>query len=169
MPKPLIVDESYPTTDGICHDAFSLRIISPAYASAESELNAILQYVYHSVLFDKNGHSDIADEIMSIAIAEMHHLELLGKTIYALGAAPVYTQFPPCSFNYYSTKYVAYARTLKNMLEDDIIGERRAIAGYKKMLKCLKNEQVSAIISRILKDELLHLEKLESILCGFNY
>ena len=55
------------------------------------------------------------------------------------------------------------------MLEDDVIGERRAIAGYKKMLKCLKNEQVSAIISRILKDELLHLEKLESILCGFNY
>ena len=55
-----------------------------------------------------------------------------------------------------------------NMLEDDIIGEKHAISGYERMLKCLKNEQVKAIISRILQDEKLHLQMLESILNKFN-
>ncbi len=167
MPKPLIVEKPYPTTDELTPDAYSLRIISPAYASSVSELNAILQYIYHSIPFLKKGYNDISDTLESIAIAEMMHLDLLGKTIYSLGAAPVYTQFPPSSFNYYSAKYVAYSRTLRNMIEDDLIGERQAIAVYKKMLKCLKNEQVSAIISRILEDEYLHVEKLKEILSAF--
>ena len=50
------------------------------------------------------------------------------------------------------------------MIEDDILGEKRAIAQYNKMLCRLKNEQVKRIISRILEDEKLHLEKLKSIL-----
>ena len=169
MPKSIHTNQPYPTTDGICPDAYSLRIVSPAYASNESELNAILQYIYHSVNFEKSGYKEIADTLVGIGIAEMHHLDMLANLILALGAQPVYAQYPSTCFNFYSAKYVAYSRSLKNMLEDDIIGERHAIAGYEKMLKCLKNEQVSAIISRILKDELLHLEKLESILCGFNY
>ena len=52
------------------------------------------------------------------------------------------------------------------MIEDDIMGEKRAIASYTKMLCRLKNEQLKAIISRILEDEKLHLEKLKEILQG---
>ena len=167
MPKPIRVDEPYPTTEGVCPDAYSLRIISPAYATSEGELNAILQYIYHSFFFDKKGYGEIADVLKGIAIAEMRHLDLLGETVLALGAAPVYSQYPACPFNFYSTKYVSYACSLKNMLEDDILGERRAIAAYKKMLRSLKSEQVKAIIARILADEVLHLEKLESILAEF--
>ena len=51
------------------------------------------------------------------------------------------------------------------MLEDDIIGERKAISDYKKMLRCLKNEKVKEIVSRILQDEYLHLDALEKMLC----
>lgn len=167
MPKPLIVDEPYPTTDGICPDAYSLRVISPAYASSESELNAILQYIYHSFFFEKQGYDDIAQTLTEIAIAEMKHLDLLGSTILALGAAPVYARYPAAGFNFYSAKYVSYSCTLRNMLEDDIRGERHAIASYENMLKCLKNPQVKAIIARILEDEKLHLARLEAILKDF--
>ena len=97
----------------------------------------------------------------------MRHLELLGETILALFAAHVYSQYPACPFNFYSAKYVSYSCSLKNMIEDDILGERHAIAAYQKMLRSLKNEQVKVIISRILADEVLHLEKLESILSEF--
>ena len=100
---------------------------------------------------------------MSIAVAEMIHLELLGKTILALGAAPVYSRFPSSLFDFYSTKYVAYSASLKNMLEDDILGEKRAICSYEKMLKRLKNAKVSEIVSRIILDEKLHLEVLEKL------
>ena len=167
MPKPIRVDKPYPTTESICPDAYSLRIISPAYATSDWELNAILQYVYHSFFFYKHGYVEIADLLKGIAIAEMHHLDLLGETILALGAAPVYSQYPAGSFNFYSTKYVAYSRSLKNMLEDDILGERRAIGAYNKMMRTLKNEPVKAIIARILADEVLHLEKLEEVFAEF--
>jgi len=167
MPEPIRVKEKYPTTDGICPDAYSLRIISPAYAGPDGELNAILQYIYHSFFFSKKGYGETADVLKGIAIAEMRHLDLLGETVLALGAAPVYSQYPACAFNFYSTKYVSYSGSLKNMLEDDLLGERRAVAAYKKMLRSLKNEQVKAMISRILADEVLHVETLEGILADF--
>lgn len=164
MAKPLTLQEEFPTTDGLCPDAYSLAVISPAYASSTGELNAILQYFYHYFNFDRQGYKQIAGDLESIAIAEMLHLELLGKTIMALGAQPVYCQNPPTAFNFYSAKYVTYSRNLINMIEDDIVGEKHAIAQYTKMLCRLKNEQVKKIISRILGDEKLHLEKLNGIL-----
>lgn len=167
MPKPLTLDLPFPSTDKITPDAFSLRIISPAYASPSGELNTVLQYIYHSFFFRKEGYGEIADTLISIAIAEMIHFKLLGETVLALGAAPVYTQYPPSSFNFYSTKYVSYSYKLKDMLEDDIRGERHAIRAYENMLCKLKNPQVYAIIERLVEDERLHLQTLTDILNGF--
>lgn len=166
MPQPLTLNEDFPTTEGICPDAYSLAVISPAYASPTGELNAILQYFYHFFNFNKQGYAEYANTLERIAIAEMLHLELLGKTITALGAQPIYCQNPPTAFNFYSAKYVTYSRNLVNMLEDDIIGEKQSISQYTKMLTRLKNEQIKSIIERILGDERLHLEKLKEILCG---
>ncbi|MDE7330075.1 MAG: hypothetical protein K2N30_03110, partial [Clostridia bacterium] len=55
MPKPMTVNLPFPTTDGICPDALSLRIISPAYASPTGELNTVLQYIYHALVFNAKG------------------------------------------------------------------------------------------------------------------
>ncbi len=164
MAKPLTSNIVFPTTDGICPDAYSLAVISPAYASSTGELNAILQYIYHSLIFIKHGMNEYADALESIAVAEMIHLKLLGKTITALGAQPIFCQNPPTAYNFYSAKFVSYSRELVNMVEDDIMGEKHAICQYTRMLSRLKNEQVKAIISRILEDEKLHLEKLKEIL-----
>ena len=166
MPEPLTMKEEFPTTEGLCPDAYSLAVISPAYASPTGELNAILQYFYHFFNFDRQGYDKYARTIESIAIAEMLHLELLGKTIMALGAQPIYCQNPPPAFNFYSAKYVTYSRNLVNMIEDDILSEKRAIALYVKMLTRLKDEQVKKIINRILEDERLHLQALKEILEG---
>ena len=166
MSKPLTLNEPFPTTEGICPDAYSLAVISPAYASATGELNAILQYIYHYFNFNKQGLKQYAETLESIAIAEMLHLKLLGETILALGAPPIYCQNPPTAFNFYSTKYVAYSRNFANMIEDDLLGERHAISQYTRMLSRLKNEQVKSIVSRILEDEKLHLETLKGILTG---
>ncbi|MDE7182146.1 MAG: manganese catalase family protein [Clostridia bacterium] len=166
MARPLTVDKEFPTTEGLCPDAYSLAVISPAYASPTGELNAILQYFYHYFNFDKQCYKEYARDLEGIAIAEMLHLEILGKTIMALGAQPIYCQNPPTAFNFYSAKYVTYSRNLVNMIEDDIISERRAIASYSKMLTRLKDDKVKSIISRILEDEKLHLDKLNEILCG---
>lgn len=163
MIKPLQADAPYPSTNDISPDAFSLKIISPAYASARSELGTVLQYIYHSYFFEKCGYEKIYNTVMSISVCEMIHLRLLGKTVLSLGAAPVYTQYPPDFFNFYSSKYVNYSRNIKTMLEDDIIGEKQAISGYEKMLCKLKNKSVSAVIARIIQDEKIHLSALENL------
>ena len=164
MSKPLTVNENFPTTDGICPDAYSLAVISPAYASSTGELNAILQYLYHYFNFKHQGLNEHAETLESIAVAEMFHLKLLGETIIALGAPPIYCQNPPTAYNFYSAKFVSYSRNLVNMVEDDILGEKRAICQYTRMLQRLKNDQIKAIVSRILEDEKLHLEVLKKIL-----
>lgn len=167
MPKPLTLDLPFPSTDNVTPDALTLRIISPEYASPSGELTAVLQYIYQSFFFKKEGYDEIADALEAVAIAEMMHFKLLGETVLALGAAPIYTQYPPSPFNFYSTKYVTYSRTLKDMLEDDIRAERQAIRSYENMLRRLKNQQVCAIIERLLKDERLHLQTFTQILEGF--
>lgn len=167
MPSPLIVKKPYPSVENICPDARSLRIISPAYATAAGELNAIMLYTYHSLMFCAEGKEEAAELIESIAVAEMMHLRLLGQLIIALGAAPVFTANPPCMFNFYSAKYVTYSRTLRCMAEDGVRAERQAIRGYERMGRLLGDTRVRDITERICEDERLHLKAYEDILSSF--
>lgn len=164
MPEPLIADAPYPSLDGLSHDPFSSRIISAAYATPSGELNATLQYVYHSLNFAHCGYKKFADTLMRIAVAEMTHLDLLGEALITMGTQPVYTFQPPSQFNFYSAKFVAYSRSLVNMIEDDIVGEKHAIYGYERMLCRLKDGTLKALIVRIIEDEKLHLAALKKIL-----
>ena len=166
MPKPLIVDQPYPSLDALTCDPYSVRIISPAYATSSGELNAIMQYIYHSVNFSCREDEKRAELLKSIAIAEMIHLDLLAEALIKMGAAPVYTSQPPAQYNFYSTKFVAYSRTLRNMIEDDIMGEKYTIYTYERMLTRLKNDLLKRLVCRIIEDERLHLEVLEQTLSG---
>ncbi len=106
---------------------------------------------------------DYADTLMGIAIAEMKHLDILGEAMLKLGVDPKFIQCPNTR-TYFNTSTVSQSKTPQKMLMDDIGGELEAIATYKKMLFILENEQVEAIIQRIIIDEELHLEKLKEML-----
>lgn len=166
MPKPLIAEGSYPDLDGLSHDPCAVRALSPAYASSSGELNATLQYIYHSINFACSGDRENAERLKSIAVAEMMHLEMLAEALIRLGAQPVYTFNPPSQFNFYSTKFVAYSRSLRNMIEDDIMGEKYAVYIYERMLTRLKNPVLQTLVCRIIDDENLHIEVLKEILGG---
>lgn len=104
---------------------------------------------------------------MSIALAEMKHLHILGDAMEKLGVKPLYVQYPN-SKTYYDTSIVSKATTPQKMLMDDIQGEMNAIAEYDKMLFVLKNEDVAAIIQRINLDEHLHLASLKEMFTRYN-
>lgn len=161
MKKAIRLDLPYPSTDCLREDYKSARIISPAYAGLHGELGAILQYAYHALYFDRAGDEQTADILDGIAIAEMRHLEILGKTLLKLGADPVYTACPPFKSNFYNTSQIAYSKTKQKMLLDDLSGEIYASETYGKMLNELCNEQVAAIIARIKLDEDLHVKVLK--------
>ncbi|MDE7379422.1 MAG: manganese catalase family protein [Clostridia bacterium] len=169
MSKPLIAEGAYPNLNDLCPDHYAARVLSSAYATSAGELNASLQYIYHSIAFLCANDSKRADLLRSIAIAEMKHIYLLGEALTRLGSPPVYSFNPPAQFNFYSTKFVAYSRTLKNMIEDDIMGEKYAIYCYERMLPRLKNDVVKRLVCRILEDEQLHLDALKSSLEGLSY
>ena len=164
--KPLICDLPYPSTDGLTVDVKSGQILSFAYATQKGELTAVLQYNYHQVLMQRFSKKH-ADTLMAIAIAEMKHLHILAEAMYRLGVVPRYVQYPNTKI-FYDAACVSQSTTPQKMIMDDIQGELNAIAEYNKMLFVLKNEDVEAIVERIVLDEQLHLETLKQMLTSVN-
>lgn len=160
--KPLICDLPYPSVDKLSKDVRSGNIISFAYATLRGEITAVLQYTYHH-FYMGTLNDEYASTLMSIAIAEMKHIDILGEAMLKLGVSPKYVQCPNTQ-HFYNTSTVSQSTTPQKMLMDDIQGEMNAIADYQKMLFVLKNEQVEAIIQRIILDEQLHLETLKKML-----
>lgn len=162
--ESLHADLPYPSLDGIGKDLMAVRIISPAYADRESEMTAVLQYVFQAFVFNSKGMENFAHTLHRIAVSEMTHLDILGSLICKLGALPVFTSCPPRKFDFYTTAAVSYACEPETMLLCDIRGENEAIRGYEKMLCKLQSEQIRAVIARIIEDEKLHLQALETML-----
>ncbi|MCM1533760.1 MAG: hypothetical protein NC099_03810 [Corallococcus sp.] len=157
--KPLVCDLPYPSIKFLTKDARSGNIISFAYATQKGELTSVLQYTYHKFFMEKKD-ADFARTLMQIAAAEMKHLDILGGAMLKLGVNPEFLQYPNSRL-YYNASAVSKSTLPQKIISDDIQGELDAIANYQKMLFVLKNEQVEAIIKRIILDEQLHLETLK--------
>ena len=80
-----------------------------------------------------------------------------------LGVNPLYVQYP-CSHTWFNTSQISRSTAPQKMLMDDIQGEMNAITEYKKMLYVLTNQDVAAIVQRIILDEQLHLDALKELL-----
>lgn len=159
----LKAEKVYPSLDGITEDYKTLRVISPAYAGGKGELTAVLQYVYQSVLLERLQKTEMSKKILGIAINEMRHLELLGSAITRLGAPPAFTACLPYPVGFYSASSVNYVKTPCGMLEADIKAETDAIAEYRRILTCISNAALAALIERIIEDEELHLSAFRSM------
>ena len=136
----------------LTNDTESAKIISPAYSGRNSELTAILQYIYYAVVLDKENYNDIAKQLMEIGEDEMHHFHILAQTLIRLGVDPIYTLFPPQRDCYYTTRYVCYVKEISRILKKALLDENNAIKMYTEMISKLKNEPVKQIIT-ILKDK----------------
>lgn len=164
---PIIAGEQQINMDDIAPDIKSARIISPAYASPDSEMNAINQYFYHHLQFNKLGYPEYADMLENIAVQEMRHLDILGTLLLKLGTDPIFSAFPPIRNYFYSTGYVSYSKTPIKMLKDNIGLEKAAISMYAKMLERLDNEAIKNIIAHIKAQEEVHLAEFEKALIFF--
>ena len=148
--KPLKVDLPYPSIDNVQPNLNDANVISSAYAGHHGEATAIFQYIYHHLYFKKYLDEETANLLVCISIAEMEHLDLLGSLLLKLGVDPVFTIRPPYRFNPYTTAYIQYGKEPQKMLLEDISSELTAINDYEKMLPMIKDENVAAVISRII-------------------
>lgn len=164
MSKPIIADMPYPTTDDLTCDLCAAKQLSRAYSTSESEFTAVSQYMFQHFNFYSLCMPEYADEMEGIAIAEMRHLELLGRALIKMGVSPVFAANPPKLCNFFSTSSAQYNVSPQRMIMDDIAAEMAAIELYKDILAHLNNEQAGAIVQRIILDEELHLAKFNEML-----
>ncbi|MBR5192002.1 MAG: manganese catalase family protein [Clostridia bacterium] len=162
--KPLAVDLPYPKMEEITPNYIYAQIIAPAYSTKHSELTAILQYQFHALYFNRLDMVEYAEVLISIALAEMEHLHILAELLNRLGLDSAYGINTPFGFQFYNTSCVSYSKTPNKMLLDDIAGEMLAISDYEDMLEKIQDEKISAIISRIILDENLHVHALKQLL-----
>lgn len=138
------------------------KLIMLNHAGMVSEFTAVTQYVYHeTVLMQENP--VISDALKGIAMVEMHHLQILGELIVLLGGDPRYMIYKKKTPALWSPKFVEYGNTPKSALIQDIEGEKEAIAQYESTINQIDDENIIAIIKRIILDEEFHLKILTEL------
>lgn len=151
-------------------------MIFDAYASAaDSEIQAITQYIYHHVTIENKA---IAGALLCIALVEMKHLAKLAELIRELGGKPVFFN---SNIAYWCTQNIAYGdknmlcvkldendpkdrKIIKDKLMLDIKGEINAINGYKFLKKNIPDKFIRMTIDKIISDEEVHLRIFEEMI-----
>ena len=152
------------------------NMLLDAYSSsADSEIQAITQYIYHSKTINISA---ISKALMCIALIEMTHLDALSELIPLLGGKPFYIN---SNHNFWMTGNIAYVdksgvskkesdntnddkEKIKLKLEKNITGEINAINGYRVILQNIKDKYVEKIILKIISDEQVHKKILENLI-----
>lgn len=159
------IDAPYPRPEGLERNIRYARILLAAYSGQGSELTAVMQYLYHYQMAERQS-QEIADCLRGISIVEMHHFELLGSCINALGLYPTYSYYQGTRRVRWNAGFVNYGRNLRDMLDSDIAAERRAIEDYEHAARCIPEPQIQSLMKRIIQDEALHLEILTELRAG---
>ena len=132
------------------------KLLMSDYAGIISEDTAIHLYLYQHLVLE-NEDQDIANILEKIAEVEMHHLELLGKTITLLGIKPIYGTYENNKIEYWTSKFVNYNTNLKDILQINIYSETQAIKKYQEDLKIIQDIYIQNLLKRIIADEKIHL------------
>ena len=158
------LDIPYPEIKVEAKNAYYADLLSQDYTGWVSELTACLLYSYqHFSSFEDN--KEFSKMIEEIAVVEMKHLEILGKTIKLLGKDPVYktceSERGDCVF--WSSDNVSYKTDLKDMLKTDIHSEESAIKSYENHKKLIKDKYIKKMLDRINIEKKRHLEIFNTI------
>ena len=160
MDNKFTVGREYPEIVDAHPNEYYVRLLYNLRSSCESELTAILQYLFqHNVL--ENCNKELAHIIEEISIVEMHHMELLGEAIVAFGGKPCYINSQGENFN---SCCVAYFTDVRQILEKNIMDEENAIKAYRQTASCVQNESLRDLLLTIAEDECVHAKIFKELL-----
>lgn len=127
-------------------------------AAIARELQVAIQYMWQHVQTKGPIHHLLADDLKKIAIQEMKHAEEIAERLWFLGGTPTTKPDP-----------IFVGEDLKEMMEQDIKDELKAIELYRKIEQKAKEEgdiTTARLFRKILEDEEEHLDFFETILEG---
>lgn len=148
------IDKPYPEIVDAKEDRQTVAVLKNLASSRQSELTAVLQYIYQSVIANRVD-KDIADIFEEIGVVEMMHLDMLMHAIVDFGGIP---QYEDAMGNFFNANSVSYALKLKDMLDVNIRDEQDTILAYEAGIKKVKNQSLIDLFKRIIEDEQRHLE-----------
>ncbi|MBI4317719.1 MAG: ferritin [Chloroflexi bacterium] len=134
----------------------SQQIIDALNKDLSDELAAIVQYMWHHVMGAGMDSAAITAQMRLTSLDEMRHAEMIAERIDYLGGVPTAT-----------LSQVLVGGELRKMIQDDLDGENRAIAGYKEHIKLcfeLSDHTTRVLLETILSDEERHAHTWETIL-----
>lgn len=155
--------EPYPSIQVAAPDLRYAQMLSSVFASAQSELTTITQYTYFSWVLDQKDQALIGG-FRQIAQVEMHHLDLLGRLITALGGNPAFRSYPYKRPAFWSSGVLQYQCNTEKALHISIAGEQTAIDGYRHLSKLIQDPGVTAVLQRIILDEEIHIQLFQQYL-----
>ena len=166
-PKP------YPIAAAQTKNRQYVRMIRNVYCgSGCSELNAAMQYFYHSLILRECA-PQVSREILNIAICEMHHLELLGQLLCSMGSEPKFfaSRCSPHGMQnvWWSAKPggIVYAGELGPALQADVQLKTGIIENYCRITREISDPGIVQLAERILLDEEDHLRIFTALLQRF--
>lgn len=124
--------------------------------SCNSEMSAVSLYFYNSII-TKPIQQDVSECFHKISIVEMHHLEIFGQLAKLLGADPRLWYRAGRRAVYWSPACNKYPQELPLLLKNSIQGETQAIEQYRRQLNWIEDENITAVLSRIILDEEHHI------------
>lgn len=134
------------------------QLLTIDFASSKSELTAVTEYVYQSWMLVPEDAS-AARAMQSVAMVEMHHLDMLGTLIAMLGGNPKYRSVSSQNIrSVWTGSMPNYCRTVRDAMKRNIQAEEEAIATYERHAGMIRDPAVVAVINRIILDEKVHIK-----------
>jgi bacterioferritin len=149
--------DPYPIPRVMGENHYYASILLEDYAGISGELTAIHQYMYH-YLTSESHHANIATLTQQIAIVEMHHLELLGKTIRLLGKYPIMHSNDHGLIRFWNANFVYYGDTVYDKLSANMKHEMDTIRNYRTHQRLIDDPFVQELLERIILDEEHHFQ-----------
>ena len=144
----------YPKLMNIRQNIRYANLLYDNFAGEEGELTAVNQYIYEHI--ELKRYESFSKILLSIAIEEMNHLELIGGLIKKLGKKPYYINQNQCMWKADNIKY--HFNNVYDMLMFNIESEKKTIEGYREVIKYTQNKSIKDLLERIILDEQTHLE-----------
>lgn len=162
--KPIMMDLPYPAIQVRGKNPSYANLLSIDYCGAVSEMSAITQYINNENRLSCEK-CPVAKTLLGIAMAEMMHLQKLGELIVLLGGNINFVaKYRNGGAKVWTPEYLQIPENLKNMLLADIEAEKAAIAQYEAHIKMIKDDCVTAVLARIIRDEEYHIMLLRTML-----
>lgn len=162
--RPAMADLPYPQVQVWGRNQAYANLLSIDYCGQVSELSAVAQYINNENRLSYENCS-MAKTILSIAMAEMMHLQKLGELVCLLGGTVDFVAKQQNGRNIIWTPgFLTIPEHAKQMLLADIEAEKAAISQYRMHMKMINDDCVNKVLARIIIDEEYHIMILQALI-----